>query len=141
VPCGWGSGTEHPGRAALPPTDSGRRERVVALRSRGRVRRVSGGVQSAKRHNDVGVVGLGERLTAKLSPRRRSPRASVVTLRRRPDRGARTSAVGDRWWLHLEALIRHAALCQGRGSCPDRVSAAGVAGWLRTYLDPLPAAP
>jgi len=33
VPCGWGSGTEHPGRAALPPTDSGKREKVVALRS------------------------------------------------------------------------------------------------------------
>ena len=63
-------------------------------------------------HNDVGVVGLGERLAAKLSPRRRSPRAWVVTLRRRPDRGARTSAVGDRWWLHLKALIRPAALCQ-----------------------------
>ncbi len=36
----------------------------------------------------------------------------MVTLRRRPDRGAGTSAVGDRWWLHLKALIRPAALCQ-----------------------------
>ena len=141
MPCGWGSGTEHPGRAALPRTDSGRRERVVALRS---LRAGASGFRrgpECQTHKYVGVVGLGERLAAKLSPRRRSPRAWVVSLRGRADRGARTSAVGDRWWLHLKALIRLAALCQSRVRCPDLASAAGVAGWLRTYLDPLPAAP